>query len=130
MSDRPLVVVAAAVIQREDAYLVTRRLKGAHLEGLWEFPGGKCHPGETLADCLVREMREELDAGVRVGTRLLTTRHVYPARAVELHFFACELTSEPVPVFGQEMRWVPRTELQALHFPPADDELIRLLSSF
>jgi hypothetical protein len=48
---------------------------------------------------------------------------------VELHFFDCELTSEPTPMLGQEMRWVPRPHLHALQFPPADDELIRLLSS-
>ena len=53
-------VVTAAVIERDGAFLLTRRLDGTHLEGQWEFPGGKCEPGETLEQCLARELREEL----------------------------------------------------------------------
>ena len=54
----PHIVVAAAVVERGDRYLVTRRLAGTHLEGCWEFPGGKCGDGETLEECLRREIRE------------------------------------------------------------------------
>ena len=121
------IVVTAAVIRRGDEFFVTRRHKGVHLEGYWEFPGGKCDPGEPFADCLVREIREELGAEIRVGDELLTCSHDYPSRTVELHFFDCELRSEPTPLLGQEMRWVPRTELRLLQFPPADDRLINLL---
>jgi 8-oxo-dGTP diphosphatase len=123
------IVVSAAVIQRAGAYLVTRRLRGTHLEGSWEFPGGKCEPGETHAACLRREILEELDAGVRVGRELFSTTHAYPDRLVELHFFECELTGEPKPMLGQEMRWAPRAQLDALEFPPADAELIRMLAA-
>jgi 8-oxo-dGTP diphosphatase len=125
--DLPRIVVTAAVIRRGDAFLVTRRQRGAHLEGYWEFPGGKCDAGEPLADCLSREIREELDATVRTGREVLSTEHAYPERVVELHFFECELLGEPRPALGQEMRWVPRAELRSLAFPPADDELIDLL---
>ena len=121
------VVVTAAVIRRDDRYLVTRRQKGVHLEGLWEFPGGKCDPGEALAACLRRELREELAADAVVGEALLQVTHHYPERSVELHFMACELRNDPVPQLGQEMRWVARHELRSLQFPPADDELIALL---
>ena len=54
------IVVAAAVVERDGQFFVTRRQAGAHLEGYWEFPGGKCDPGEPLAACLIREIREEL----------------------------------------------------------------------
>ena len=121
------IVVTAAVIRRGDEYFVTRRHGGVHLEGYWEFPGGKCDPGETLVDCLAREIREELDAALRVGSKILTTSHEYPNRMVELHFFACELLGDPKAMLGQEMRWVRRTDLRTLRFPPADDELIELL---
>jgi 8-oxo-dGTP diphosphatase len=121
------VVVCAAVIERDDAFFVTRRQKGVHLEGYWEFPGGKRDAGETLVACLERELREELDVAVRVGREIFTTAHDYPDRRVELHFFACELLGEPAPQIGQEMRWVTRAELAALSFPPADDELIARL---
>jgi 8-oxo-dGTP diphosphatase len=121
------VVVTAAVIERDGAYLVTRRPAGVHLAGLWEFPGGKCDRGEDLAACLVREIREELDASIEVGREILSTSHGYPERVVELHFFACTLKGEPRAALGQELRWVRRAELRSLAFPPADDELIALL---
>ena len=121
------IVVTAAIVERDGAYLVTRRLKGVHLEGLWEFPGGKCDSGESHAACLEREMLEELDVGVRVGREVFSIAHAYPERTVELHFFECELMGEPRPLLGQEMKWVRREELRALPFPPADAELINLL---
>ena len=122
-------VVTAAVIERDGRYLVTRRQKGVHLEGLWEFPGGKCDPGESLTDCLRRELREELGVEATTGAEVLSTRHEYPERSVELHFIACTLHGDPSPQLGQQMRWVAREELRSLDFPPADDELIDLLVS-
>ena len=120
--------MTAAVVEIDGRFLVTRRQKGAHLEGFWEFPGGKCDAGESHADGLIREMREELGVNVTVGKELLTTTHVYPDRSVELHFLHCDLLGVPTPLVGQEMRWVPRHDLASLAFPPADDELIRLLT--
>ena len=124
---RPHIVVAAAVIRRGDDYFVTRRHAGVHLEGYWEFPGGKCDEGETLEACLVREIHEELDVAVRVGAELLAVTHEYAERVVELRFFACEMEGTPRPVLGQEMRWVNREGLASLPFPPADAELLALL---
>ena len=123
------IVVAAAVIRRADEYFVTRRHAGVHLEGYWEFPGGKCEPGETLVACLEREIREELDAGITVGDEILAVSHAYPDRTVELRFFDCELLGEPHPMLGQEMRWVRREDLRSLAFPPADAELLELLKA-
>ena len=123
------IVVAAAVIEREDTFLLTRRLKGTHLEGTWEFPGGKCEPAETPEACLVREIREELAADAAIGELMLVTRHSYRQRTVELHFFRTELGGEPVPQLGQQMRWVPRAELRTLEFPEADESLIQLLTA-
>ena len=121
------VVVAAAVIERDDRFLLTRRQRGVHLEGYWEFPGGKCEPGETHAACLVREIREELGVEAAIGDEVLATSHEYPDRRVELHFLQCEVVGAPVPQLGQEMRWVKRDELATLSFPPADTELIEKL---
>jgi mutator protein MutT len=121
------VVVTAAVVEMHGRFLVTRRPKGVHLEGFWEFPGGKCDPGEGLQACLARELREELDVASQIGDEILTTSHDYADRIVKLHFFRCELLGEPQPILGQEMRWVRREDLGALEFPPADAELIRLL---
>jgi 8-oxo-dGTP diphosphatase len=125
---RAAITVTAAVIEHDNRFLVTRRQQGVHLEGYWEFPGGKCHAGESLAECLARELKEELDVDARIGDEVFTTRHTYPEQQVELHFFRCALLGEPRPQMGQEMRWVPRAKLAALEFPPADAELIRILS--
>jgi 8-oxo-dGTP diphosphatase len=125
----PHLVVTAAVIERGDRVFVTRRPHGAHLAGYWEFPGGKCNAGESLEDCLRREIVEELDCRVRVGPEIYTVTHAYPERVVELHFFACELESDPRPALGQELRWIDRRDLQSLEFPPADAELVAILKT-
>ena len=123
------IVVAAAVVERDGRYLLTRRQRGVHLEGFWEFPGGKCEALESLDECLCRELAEELAVDVTVLEEVFTVTHEYPDRAVELHFFRCELRGDPAPQLGQEMRWVSRAELRKLEFPPADAKLIRLLTS-
>ena len=123
------VVVTAAVIEDHGRFFVTRRQQGVHLEGYWEFPGGKVESGETLAQCLARELVEELGAHVEVGEEIFAVTHDYPDRSVELHFLACTLLNAPVPLLGQEMRWVPRDQLRSLPFPPADDELIARLAA-
>ncbi len=119
--------VAAAVIERGAAVLVTRRLEGTHLEGLWEFPGGKCEPGESLHECLVREIDEELAVEVVPGETLLVARHEYPEKTVELYFIACTMTGEPEPQQGQQMQWIERARLDTLAFPEADAALIAQL---
>jgi mutator protein MutT len=126
--DRPAIVVTAAVVEREGRFLLTRRPEGAHLGGRWEFPGGKCEPGEALEASLRREIDEELGVGVEVGPEVFRVEHAYPERTVRLHFYSCTLRAEPVARLGQEMRWVPRAELRSLEFPEADRELIERLS--
>lgn len=121
------IVVTAAVIERDGRLLVTRRLEGTHLEGFWEFPGGKCEAGESLEACLQRELREELAVDAIIGRELLSTTHAYPERKVELHFFSVTVAGEPVAHIGQQMQWVRREDLSSLSLPPADDELVALL---
>jgi mutator protein MutT len=119
--------VAAAVIERDGRFLVTRRPDGVHLAGYWEFPGGKCEPGETLAACLARELEEELDIRAEVGGEILTTSHAYPDRRVELHFLSATFAGDARPQHGQDLRWASREELSGLTFPPADEELLAQL---
>ena len=123
------VVVLAAVIERDGQFLLTRRLKGTHLAGKWEFPGGKCDPGETHEACLTRELDEELGVRCVVGEEVFTVEHAYPERTVRLHFHLAALLGEPLPQQGQEMRWVARDELRTLDLPEADQGLVDLLSA-
>ena len=125
----PVIVVAAAIIERDGMFLVARRPPGVHLEGLWEFPGGKCDSGEPLDACLRREILEELGSESCVSAEILRVSHAYEDRIVELHFFRCHLLDEPRPLIGQEIRWVTGAGLVELDFPPADSELIALLRS-
>ncbi|HQZ39071.1 MAG TPA: (deoxy)nucleoside triphosphate pyrophosphohydrolase [Vicinamibacterales bacterium] len=122
------VVVVAALVERDDRFLLTLRPEGTHLAGHWEFPGGKVHVSETHAEALRRELHEELDIVADVGERVYQVTHAYPEAVVELHFYRCGFIGEPKPMLGQQVRWVPRGELAGLPFPEADRDLIRLLS--
>lgn len=122
-------VVLAAVIEEDGAFLLTRRLKGTHLAGTWEFPGGKREPGESDEACLRRELDEELGVSAEVGAEIFTITHAYAERTVELHFRRCTITGSPKALLGQEIRWVKREELHTLQFPEADRELIEKLRS-
>jgi mutator protein MutT len=124
-----MLAVVAAVIEHADCFLLTRRQDGVHLAGHWEFPGGKVGAGETHAAALRREIIEELDTDVVVHELVLETGHEYPERTVTLFFYRCDLLGTPKPMLGQQMEWIPRAQLSSMLFPPADDELIRLLAA-
>jgi mutator protein MutT len=123
------ITVVAAVIEQDNRFFLTRRQAGVHLEGMWEFPGGKVDPGESHSQALRREIREELDADIDVHDLVFETTHEYPDRTIALFFYRCSLRGEPRPLLGQEIRWVPRGELASLGFPPADAELITQLTA-
>jgi len=125
----PVVEVVAGVVLRRRRYLVTRRGQGKHLAGLWEFPGGKRQPGESLEAALRRELAEELGVDARVGDRLAVVPWTYPEKRVVLHFFRCAIGDQPVePREGQPIRWVTPREMARLPFPPADGALIEQLT--
>jgi len=127
----PLIVEVAAGLVRDERgrYLITQRRRGSHLEGLWEFPGGKVEAGETPAACLRRELTEELSATFMVGQLVETVRWEYPDRTIVLHFFECRLDAgEIAPREQQAMQWVEPARLADYDFPPADRELIARLS--
>ena len=119
----PLVVVAA-VIEEDGKFLIAQRLQGTHLEGFWEFPGGKVHQGETAEAALAREIKEELGTEIIELRWIFRTSHTYPERTVDLHFFRGSLTGAPRALLGQHLRWVDRADLATVDFPAADAELV------
>lgn len=126
---KPVVDVAIAVIVRDGRILVTRRMEGVHLPGLWEFPGGKRDPGETIEECLLREIEEELGATVEVERLLWENAHVYPDRTVILHAFRCNLLSGDLkPLASQELKWISPELLLSLPFPEANRSLLEKLT--
>ena len=117
------------MILRGDKVLVTQRPRTGHLAGMWEFPGGKVERGETPAQALRREIREELGCSVSVGRRLCRVTYRYPRKWVRLDFHRCRiLKGEPHGAEGQRLRWVPRGTLRRLPFPPADRKVLALLA--
>ena len=121
--------VAAAVTVRDDGtVLVAQRNAHDMLGGLWEFPGGTCEPGETLPECLVREMREELDIQVAVGEPLAVVKHAYTHFRITLHAFVCELVDgEPRCLDCAAFRWVRPADLDALPMSVADRKVAHAL---
>lgn len=120
-----VIEVSAGLLFRAGKLLITRRHADAHLGGLWEFPGGKREPGETFAQCLERELREELGVEVVVGALFEEVTHAYPERKVRLQFLLCSLVrGEPQPLGCAAVKWVAREELAAHEFPAADAGLL------
>ena len=122
------VEVAAGLICHEGRYLVAKRKAGVHLAGFWEFPGGKREEGETLEECLRRELFEELSIQVDLPKPVRTIRHAYESQTIELHFFRCVIEAgTPAPLDCDELRWVLPHEMLDLRFPPADQPIIEAL---
>ena len=126
-----IIEVAAGLIQDvAGRYLITRRRSGTHLAGLWEFPGGKRHEGESLEACLRRELGEELGGPFEIVEKVDTVHWEYPEKTVIIHFYRCRLRSGSVePREAQEMAWVAPERLAEYNFPPADAALIARLQS-
>ena len=123
-----IVEVAAGLVYCEGRYLIARRNPGVHLAGFWEFPGGKCEVGETLEECLRRELFEELGIRIDVPIPFQIIRHEYEEKTVELHFFRCQIeTGHATAIDCAEIRWVWPHELGDFEFPPADRPIIEAL---
>jgi A/G-specific adenine glycosylase len=120
--------VAAAVVLREGRVLVAQRNVDDMLGGLWEFPGGKCKEGETLPECLAREMREELGVNVKVEKPLITIEHGYTHFRITLHSFHCRLVSGDLRCLDcAAFRWLAPTKLDALPMSVADRKVAQAL---
>ena len=117
---------AIALVTRDDGkLLVCQRKADDTFANLWEFPGGKCEAGETLEECLHRELREELDIAARPLARLSTIEHSYPHATVRLHPFVCAHESGQIRHLEcQASRWIDPSSLRDYEFPPANESLI------
>jgi len=121
--------VASAVIQRQGRYLIAQRPAGSYLGPLWEFPGGKCEKGESLQECLIREVKEKLEIGVAVEKEWRKIELEYPTRIVRLCFFLCTIVSgSPRAIGCQHFRWISPLEFGGYEFPPADQDIVNELA--
>jgi 8-oxo-dGTP diphosphatase len=120
--------VAIAIVCRQRKVLICRRRRQDHLGGFWEFPGGKLEAGETIQQCLARELREELDIAIEPITQLPMIEHDYPDVLVRLHPYICtHRAGEPKPIGCDELIWIDPNGLREYEFPPANKQLIEQL---
>lgn len=116
--------VVAAIIIRNGKVFATQRGYG-DWKGWWEFPGGKIEPGESPEEALRREIREELDAEIRIESLLETVEWDYPAFHLTMHCFRCTLVSESLHLNEHEASaWLTKENLHTVKWLPADEGLI------
>jgi A/G-specific adenine glycosylase len=126
----PTVVVTAAIILNRGKTLITQRPSQGLLGGMWEFPGGKLEPSETLEACLQREIKEELGAKIVVQEPFGFFHHSYSHFHVELHAFLCTLDgSKPRPLQVKSIQWVKLSDLQSYPMGKIDRMISRQLFS-
>jgi A/G-specific adenine glycosylase len=121
--------VTAGVIWRDEHLLIAQRPLDGLLGGMWEFPGGKQEANETLPECLERELREEMDIRVKVGSKLTVVRHAYTHFRVTVYAFECQYRSpgDPKLIGVNDWRWVKLADLDAYPFPVVDRKIIAVL---
>jgi len=125
----PHKIIGVAVISNDQGQiLIDRRRPEGTMGGLWEFPGGKIEKGETVEECIKREINEELGIVIEVGKHLITIAHTYTHLRVTLTVHHCRhLTGIPQPLECDEIRWVSLDELDQFAFPEANIEIIAVL---
>jgi len=120
--------IAAGVIWQNGRILIAQRPPHGLLGGLWEFPGGKREPVETLEECLLREVREELRIEIQVEQLLMTVKHAYTHFRITLHAYQCRyLRGEPQAIGCSAWRWVRPQELADYAFPAANRTILQML---
>ena len=122
--------VTAAIILKDNKVLIARRAPGENLAGKWEFPGGKVEHGETLEECLKREISEEFDVDIDVLEYFAESIYVYSSGTIKLMAFWCRWISGDFTLkVHSQIAWVNHNELDQYDFAPADIPLAEKLKS-
>jgi 8-oxo-dGTP diphosphatase len=121
-------VAGAVIFNEKNEILCAQRSPSMSLPGLWEFPGGKIEPGESPEQCLVREIREELDCLIEVHERIADATHSYPNLVVRLITYKAKIMEgAPAPKEHAQLVWLPLSEIASLDWAPADIPTVRAL---
>ena len=121
---KPRYELAVAVIWKNNKILVSKRKENAMLGGLWEFPGGKLEKNETRKNCVVREVKEELDINIQPYKHVKSIKHSYSHFSIIMHAFHCNLVDgTPQPIGCDQFKWIRKNELSSLPFPKANHKI-------
>lgn len=121
-------VAVGVIINASGEVLIAQRQVGQHLEGYWEFPGGKVELGENAQEALCRELLEELSIDVLKSQFLFDIAYSYPQKEVNLKIYRVdEFSGQPQGREGQTIRWCNNNELQQFSFPAANQAILRYL---
>ena len=119
----------AVIWNQAGEILIDRRKLGGTMGGLWEFPGGKIEPGETVIECIKREIREELAIEISVGELLISIEYTYPTFHLKAIVHRCQhLSGIPQPIESEEIRWVTVQDLDKYQYPAANSAIIQAIS--
>ncbi|MBP5399502.1 MAG: 8-oxo-dGTP diphosphatase MutT [Alphaproteobacteria bacterium] len=121
--------VGTGIIVRDGKIFIGQRPEGKPLAGLWEFPGGKQEEGESIEECLKRELREELNIEATVGKHIMDTTYRYPENEFCLHVYMVTIPENAKIKLNvhQNSAWVKASDMNKYKFPPADEEIIKKL---
>lgn len=121
--------VVAAIIKKENKILATKRGYGEFIN-MWEFPGGKIEPGETKEAALIREIKEELDADIKIDEFALTVEYTYPTFHLTMHCYICSLKDSITLLEHNDAKWLEKNEFNTVNWLPADIEVIDFLKNY
>lgn len=116
-----MIIVTAAVIEKEGKFLIARRKPGSSLAGHWEFPGGKLEKGEGPRGCLRRELQEEFGIDAEVGDHVVSNVHEYDHIKIELRSYRAKYMSGAIKLVDHDkIAWIKPEEFCQYELAPAD----------
>ena len=120
--------VVAAIIKKDNLYLVAQRNRDKHMGLKWEFPGGKVDPGETLQEALVREIYEELNIDINIHEKLAEERYKDNEINISLHYFLCTIKDGVINLNEHEaMAWANKENFNQYDFVAGDGNITSLI---
>ncbi|MGN0163812.1 MAG: 8-oxo-dGTP diphosphatase MutT [Candidatus Ornithomonoglobus sp.] len=125
---KELTVTAAVIRNSEGKILICQRDDNSSMGGLWEFPGGKLEPGETLEECVIRECKEELAVDLSVTDIFAQTHYQYPDKLINFTFFNAVINNGDIQMnVHKDIKWISVSEIKNYEFCPADIEILDMI---
>ena len=120
--------VVAAIIKREDYYLLAKRNKDKYMGLKWEFPGGKVEQNETFKEALSREILEELNVSIQIHSKVAEERYQDEEINITLHYYLCSLNDNNIVLSEHEaIEWVKKQDFLKYEFVPGDGDITSLI---